>query len=483
MKKIGIIGMGVSGLGILLALSKCDPKQLTNLDITCFDDTEHFGRGIPFQDDDASALINSPIDDISFDYQHMGDFKEWLEENGYETDSAYVSRALYGQYMIERMDDLLKQLAVTVVKHHVEDLHYLTNTSQWQVKVNGDPYEVKFDKIHLACGQLPEIDPYQLEGQAHYVADPYPITQFERDDWNQETVAIIGTGLAAVDVIKWFSSNTSAKLVAFSRSNYFPTIRILNGSPIDWQYLTQDNLEKLLAYPHQTVPFKAFETLFKQELTALGLENWETLTDHLIIPGIEGLSLALDYPQHFFKLQHLASRVADWFTDLWPRLTQSDRQYYTDTYGKFIVNLRNPMPAISAQPILEAATQKRLSLIPNVTDITANAKGFDITTQDGVSLQVSRVINATGYQLTPQNITKASSLLQSLLDQRLLQIDDQGGISVLAETAQVISPRYGTIPNLYAHGALINGTIYQNNSTIKIQKIAERAIQHMQSNL
>ncbi|MFV8214314.1 FAD/NAD(P)-binding protein, partial [Streptococcus pluranimalium] len=145
MKKIGIIGMGVSGLGILLALSKCDPKQLTNLDITCFDDTEHFGRGIPFQDDDASALINSPIDDVSFDYQHMGDFKEWLEENGYETDSAYVSRALYGQYMIERMDDLLKQLAVTVVKHHVEDLHYLANTSQWQVKVNGDPYEVQFD--------------------------------------------------------------------------------------------------------------------------------------------------------------------------------------------------------------------------------------------------------------------------------------------------------------------------------------------------
>ncbi|MBW1569917.1 hypothetical protein H7F43_08050, partial [Streptococcus sp. SPC0] len=51
----------------------------------------------------------------------------------------------------------------------------------------------------------------------------------------------------------------------------------------------------------------------------------------------------------------------------------------------------------------------------------------------------------------------------------------QGGITILTENAQVLSPKYGPMPGLYAHGALVNGVVYQNNSTIKIQQMAERA--------
>lgn len=86
------------------------------------------------------------------------------------------------------------------------------------------------------------------------------------------------------------------------------------------------------------------------------------------------------------------------------------------------------------------------------------------------------MVNATVYHLIKANQGKTTSLLKQLLDQNLAQIDDQGGLSVITETAQIISPRYGTMPNLFAHGELINGVIYQNNSTIKIQQMAERAI-------
>ncbi len=85
-KSIGIVGMGVSGFAVLLALSHLGKEKLEQFDIIYFDDQEHFGRGIPFQEDMNLALINSPIYDISFDYHDMGDFMTWLEEHGYSTD-------------------------------------------------------------------------------------------------------------------------------------------------------------------------------------------------------------------------------------------------------------------------------------------------------------------------------------------------------------------------------------------------------------
>lgn len=132
------------------------------------------------------------------------------------------------------------------------------------------------------------------------------------------------------------------------------------------------------------------------------------------------------------------------------------------------------MPEESAKVLLEAFNQNPLATVNGVSDITPTDQGFLLITDDA-KLSVDRIINATGYHLTPANLSEATPLLQSLIHQQLCQIDDQGGLTILPQSAQIFSPKYGVMPNLYAHGALVNGVIYQNNSTIKIQKMAERA--------
>lgn len=92
-------------------------------------------------------------------------------------------------------------------------------------------------------------------------------------------------------------------------------------------------------------------------------------------------------------------------------MSLSDKKEYKALYGKAIINLRNPMPDESAKVILKAAQKGTFSLINNVKTIAKNDEGFS----------------------------------------------------------------YGPMPGLYAHGALVNGVVYQNNSTIKIQQMAERA--------
>lgn len=176
--------------------------------------------------------------------------------------------------------------------------------------------------------------------------------------------------------------------------------------------------------------------------------------------------------EHLYHLQQLASRLVDYLTDLWPLMSPADRHSYQENYGKAIVNLRNPMPEESAQTILEAAAQGRLNIISGVEEINVKGDKFLV----GEAITVDQVINATGYQLTEKTIELATPFLQNIVKQELAQIDDLGGLSVRPETMQVMSPKYGAMPTLFAHGALINGVIYQNNSTIKIQKMAERGV-------
>ncbi|WP_221913191.1 FAD/NAD(P)-binding protein [Streptococcus halichoeri] len=478
---IGIIGMGVSGLAVLLALSRLSATELAQMQIFCFDDAEHFGRGIPFQQDDASALINSPIDAISFDYQQMADFTAWLTAHQLDTKDSYVARALYGRYMTERAQQLIQSLPVTVITQQVQDLHYLPDIGVWQLRLDNGPFEPLFDVIHLACGALPVMDPYGLAGLPNYISDPYPIQGLAKLDWQETRVAVIGTGLAAVDVIKWLLLNTSAHIRAFSRSNFLPTVRILKSQAIHWQFLTDKALKQLLHQGQTCFDLASFEALLEKELEALGFADWQSATRQYLARGIAGLLLSLENAEPLDGLQQVANRVVDWLTDLWPLMSLSDRKIYQKTYHKAIVNLRNPMPEPSAHVILTGASHNQLQMLESVTTIQQAGKGFSLRTRKGQTLYVDRIINATGYQLNEKNLKRASPLLQSLIDQQLVQIDSTQGLSVLAATAQVISPKYGLTPNLYAHGALINGVIYQNNSTIKIQKIAERAVQSAHS--
>ncbi|MFU2206023.1 FAD/NAD(P)-binding protein [Streptococcus pluranimalium] len=471
---VAILGMGVSGLAVLLALAK---HKRQDLQIFCFDDPNHFAKGIPFQDDVDSALINSPIDDISFDYQHMSDFIEWMEENNHNTEMTYVPRRLFGQYLSERADRLFKQLNVTLIKQRVDKITYLPQSQEWQCYLQGELFPTIFNHVHLACGQLPVIDPYQLDGCPNYIADPYPINNLAKQKWQTKKVGLIGTGLAAVDLIKWLIANTEVTISCFSRSSLLPTVRILEKTSISWQFLTDDNLQKLSSSPKRQVVFEHFEALLLSELEALGFKDWQSTCNQFLGAGIKGITLSFQYPNQLYLLQQLASRVADWFTDLWPLMSLSDRERYQEVYEKAIINLRNPMPDESAKVILKAYEDGRLNIIDDVTDIVPQHSGFSLINQSKKTSKLDIVINATGYQLTPSNLKSATPLLQSIIDQRLAQIDQAGGLSILPETTQVISPKYGIMPTLYAHGALVNGVIYQNNSTIKIQKMAERSIQ------
>ena len=126
--------------------------------------------------------------------------------------------------------------------------------------------------------------------------------------------------------------------------------------------------------------------------------------------------------------------------------------------------------------LLDAVKSGRLTIINDVEELVKSSADFVMKGKDGQSISVNGVVNATGYQLNSDNQQKADTILKSLLYQELAQISSEGGLTIDPQSMRVISPKYGILPTLYAHGSLVNGSVYQNNSTIKIQKMAEKAI-------
>lgn len=54
--------------------------------------------------------------------------------------------------------------------------------------------------------------------------------------------------------------------------------------------------------------------------------------------------------------------------------------------------------------------------------------------------------------------------------------DTPVGLSLNVSTQCVLSPSWGEFPTFHAHGMLISGAVYQNNSTYNIQSVSHHLV-------
>jgi len=70
-------------------------------------------------------------------------------------------------------------------------------------------------------------------------------------------------------------------------------------------------------------------------------------------------------------------------------------------------------------------------------------------------------------------------LVLNLENRQVVQAHPLGGIQIVAETNQIISPRYGTLKNMYALGQLTNGINQSRNGVMMIVRQAVSVINHL----
>lgn len=481
-EKVAVIGMGISGAGVLLAYAKERPHHPSNqIEIDCYDAPESFGKGVPFRETSPHALNNLRSPQISYDYENMADFALWLEVRGHEA-TGYAKRSLFGQYMAERTQELVDTLDANAYHTRVTKLDWLPSKQKWCLTYEhpeeGPPAEILYDRLHLCCGELPSGDFYQLKGQPHYVHEIYPLADLPVAIQATDKVAIIGMGLAAIDVVRHLLRETKpTQLVMFSTENYFPAVRGNDIRDLEFTHLTFAAVGAIINSQEGSFTCDNFKQLLEHELAVYGL-SFEAIKAKYYHQGLAGIRATLNQPEEVGLIQAVLKQANEVMADGWEAMDETERERYRQDYQKALVILSNPMPPESGAELLAVDEAGWLKLYDvEAVEAVAGSNQLRLLTE-GRSVEVDWVINATGMDLSLQGLDERS-LLSHLLNQRYTMVDTAGGFSLNYATSNVISPRFGEWSSLHAHGVLVNGVRYQNNDALKLQRTAHRLVQRL----
>src|SRR5271154_158170 len=215
---IAIIGGGVSGTLTAFHLL----RQETPARVILFAHRPVFGLGLGFSTPSLPHRLNVPAGKISALPDQPDHFLNWLRKNHdpAATEKTFAPRAVFGRYIQSLLASTspIEQEIATVVDVRQQDSEAVLTLD------NG--CELRADLIVLATGNF---DPTPLPGITKAASDS---GLYRHNAWAAETyegldpdapVALIGTGLTAVDVVlRLRELGHRGRIIALSRHGIFP---------------------------------------------------------------------------------------------------------------------------------------------------------------------------------------------------------------------------------------------------------------------
>lgn len=479
MEKVAIIGMGISGMSTLLAYEKLNKK----VELHCFDIKTSFGKGFPFREDSNDVLINVRSFQVSFDLDEPNDFVNYLKEKKSKY-GEYVPRHVYGQYLFDRTNQLIEKMNVQSHFYKIEKLIYIQKTKKIQI-ITPNEHIIEFDRVHLCCGELPPYDFYNLNGQPNYIQTIYPVNQRFSSVTQSDSVGVIGTSLSAIDVSRYLLKNNKAKeVVLFSKDGIFPTIR---GTKIKLtpKYFTLEAVNSIRHRNNGRITLDQVNELIHKELKYHNINVDQLL--YTYDAGFNSILKSIIPNEELDMIQSFYLAIVEPLNASWFGFSLEDKERFNLAYQKIFQLFGAPIPQETGIILKEMFYHKRLKIVEDVIDIIKDDKTdkFNIIKQTEktkrIGAKVDFLANATGLDTSFRSI-RNNSLLSNLLNDQIVQINENGGLNVLEDSFKIISPIYGVIDNLHAHGTLISGVQLLNNDTAVIQQSARDVVNKIYTN-
>lgn len=485
--KVAIIGMGTAGVSTLNQLSK--QKKFKNITVDIFDNAEDMGMGKPFQNDSDRLLINLPANQMSLDPQNEKDFKKWYKKND-EFDygkAKYLPRLVFGHYMKSILNKLLQKHDNIFVHKHKVDSCYVEEIKdergQYKIDVcyieDDEAVCQKYDYVFLTIGMLPYKDPYQLSGLSGYIESPYPTTRALRNVKQNDDIAIIGTGLSSVDVIRYVMENHERlPLVVTSRNAQFPSVRGIRHE-IDLKYINDKAIEKFKKSHKGVVPLKNVEKLFKKECEYQNI-NLQKMLYRFKKDNVYNMKYDLRHEDEVGHFQSFIEEVKHHMIPLWNAMTIDDKKAFLDKYGHHFKRNANPMPQSSAKQLIDWIENGDIIVKEGLENVRKYYGKFRIKYKNVENEDSYHyVINATGPKKHLSELTEDEHFIKGLENKQIIAAHPFGGILVLPYTNEVISPKFGTMPNLKVIGQLTTGVNFDVNGVSLLVDQSVRAVKDL----
>lgn len=466
MRKIAIIGMGVTGVSVLKSMAKYPYYQ--DCKIVVYNPPRTFGTGIPYQEDSEKLLINQTADTMSLEIEDSANFVKWVkkEKGILNGEKNFFPRVWFGEYLRGKLSKAIQSLQPEVIPENVISLR-IKKDGTYLIETHSSMKS--YDSVHLCIGHLPYKDPYHLIANEGYIHHPYPaqekLTKFPQGS----RIGIIGTGLTSIDLMRFLKSQQkNFQISFFSRKNHFPLYRGFEPD-ISLSYLTIDNIRQEKLKHHGFVPLEKMVNWFYLECEEKGID-FNDIKNRFGNGTKEQLNRLLHEDNNIGMLQAIIHKMDSHLAEYMTALTESDRNLFFTHYESVFKYFRTPMPKESLEELIKEWNSGRIKVFEGMQTVEPTVGGFKVQLSDVESEEVDYLINATGHEMNVQNFKNNSKLMNQLLNERILQAETFGGVQVIWPSAQAVSQRYGVLHGLYVHGQLVQGIQYGNNAHLLMRQ-------------
>lgn len=437
--RIGIIGAGVAAVGLLDGLASADLEPGT---ITVFEGTPALWRGRAYQHDVPAVRVNAPPGLMSVRANDRGHFERWLTQQPEAVrfldpglGQPIVPRAMYGEYLEQSARTSIDRLRrdgwqVSVVNDRV------TAIAQEQPVVLRTESGVRYplDRVVLCVGSGRPRDQYGLTGAPGYLDEPYPLARTLTEVDPDARVAVIGSGLTAVDITAALTDNGHrGPITLLSRTGILPFVQ-QRPRPLAPRHLTPAAAQDLAA--SGAASFTDVVALLRAELADLG-EDFDGFAAEIRATGTEEPVLRLrrqlaDVDSALLGRRLLTMAIRTMGPILWPALRDEDRMMLRTAHFRTISSLSSPMVPHNAEILLRLLDSGQVRLRTGITAITADNTEFTMSGESEWTADV--VINAVNppAYVTPQD---TESLMTGLLDSGTAEFAPTGGLRTHASAA------------------------------------------------
>jgi uncharacterized NAD(P)/FAD-binding protein YdhS len=483
---VAIVGGGALGaalVGLLTErLSPTQPWGRAKPRVVLFEKSEHVGRGLAYARDGSPYLLNTTAQTMSLVPGRRADFFQWLEQRGLAPKGEgehFCARERFGDYVEDCFARSLEKarrrgIGVTTVRDEVAALTPRA-LGGYRVVTRGHA-PVDADVVVLAVGNVPSNGFRELRGPGFFPS-PYPSDALRTRVPPRASVAVLGTGLSAIDAaLALFGAGHEGSVTMASRSGMLPRVR---GPLHDHELLhvTRSSVARATDQGRRPLRWATVLRWLEQEVEHHGLEvswdrdfpAWADAKDHLASEVGAASSGARLW-------QSIGEALNPMMDVLWHHLDDGDRRLFLDRYRSRFMAHWVPMPLVTARRVLGLLRDGKLEVARGLGQVTRNGEGFCLAFEDR-SVEVDCVINATG---TPRYLHESDSpLLEALVGQGTIAPHACGGAHVDFESFRVLGAEGRLDPSLFALGNLTCGThLFTSTLDLNVEK-ADRVAAHV----
>lgn len=234
---IALVGCGASGM---LLASQLFRQAARVVHLSCVEPRFRLGAGLAYGAARPEHVLNVPASRMSAWPDQPDHFARWLEERRLSRvppAEYFAPRRQYADYLTDCLGESLRLSPLRHGLHHepqravsLKPLH-----GGWLLNLE-DGSQVWSKTVVLALGNLSRVTPPAglevLADHPAYVHDPWVDGGARIEP--HETVAIIGSGLSAVDqVLSLQAAGHQGPIRVYSRSAAWPGVHVLGHAPID----------------------------------------------------------------------------------------------------------------------------------------------------------------------------------------------------------------------------------------------------------